>query len=156
MSGPAASKLRSRSRFGFSLVEILVGMLVLALSVTSSLEVLRLSEVKARHSRVDDRVTEVVRENSDYLMYVAYDLLPGDGALLNQGSLYQVYDPTTQTWKNLYNYTITVNVQAPNQASAPEVKNLTFKMSYQVDSYFPNTQLKSETVISDVISRRKP
>ena len=78
-------KLQSRSRGGFSLIETVLGMLVLALSVVGSFEALRLSDLKVRHARIDNRITELLRENSDYVMYVAYDLLPADGAVLSQG-----------------------------------------------------------------------
>ena len=80
---------------GFSLLETIIGMLVLAFSVAGSFEALRLSDLKARHALIDNRITELLRENSDYVMYVAYDLLPEDGAVLSQGSLYQFYDSIT-------------------------------------------------------------
>src|SRR5580692_11143983 len=107
---------------GFSLIETVVGMLVLALSVVASFEVLRLSDLKIRHARIDNRVTELLREHSDYVMYVAYDLLPADGAVMSQGSLYQLYDSTSKTWKNFDSYTVTANVQASNEGTASEVR----------------------------------
>jgi hypothetical protein len=148
-------KLASRSRTGFSLVETVVGMLVLALSVVASFEALRLSDLKIRHARIDNRVTELLREHSDYVMYVAYDLLPADGAVMSQGSLYQLYDSTSQTWKNFDSYTVTVNVQASNEGTASEVRNITLNMTYQVDGDSPSSQLKTQTIRSDAISRRK-
>src|SRR5437868_3708896 len=56
-------KLQRRTAIGFSLMETLVGMLVMALSVAGSFEALRLSDLKARHSRVDNRITELLRAN---------------------------------------------------------------------------------------------
>ena len=128
---------RTRSRItGFSLIETIVGMLILALSVVGSFEALRLSDLKARHARIDNRITELLRENSDYVMYVAYDLLPADGAVLSQGSLYQLYDSTSQSWKSFYSYTVTANVQTSNQGTASEIRNITLSMTYQVDGEF--------------------
>jgi hypothetical protein len=49
-------------------METILGMLVLALSVVGSFEALRLSDLQARRSRIDHRVTELLRENSDYVM----------------------------------------------------------------------------------------
>ena len=89
-------KLQRRSRMGFSLVETIVGMLILALSVVGSFEALRLSDLKARHALIDNRITELLRESTDYVMYVAYDLLPPDGTVLSQGNLYRFYDSTAQ------------------------------------------------------------
>jgi hypothetical protein len=136
-------------------METIVGMLILALSVVGSFEALRLSDLKARHSHIDDRITELLRENSDYVMYVAYDLLPTDGAVLSQGSLYQLYDSTARTWKKFYSYTVTANVQALNQGTALEIRNITLNMTYQVDGDSPSSPLKSQTIVSDVINRRK-
>ncbi len=119
---------------GFSLMETIVGMLVLALSVVGSFEALRLSDLKARHALIDNRITELLRESSDYVMYVAYDLLPADGTVLNQGSLYRFYDSTSQTWKSFYLYCIvTANVQTLNEGTASEVRNITLRLTYQVD-----------------------
>jgi prepilin-type N-terminal cleavage/methylation domain-containing protein len=149
-------KVPSRSRTGFSLIETLVGMLILALSVVGSFEALRLSDLKIRHARIDNRITELLREHSDYVMYVAYDLLPADGAVLSQGSLYQLYDSTSQSWKSFDSYTVTANVQALNLGTASEIRNITLNMIYQVDGDSPSAQLKTQTIRSDAISRRKP
>ena len=56
----------------------------MAFSVVGCVEALRLADLKARHSRVDSRLTELIQENSDlaFLCYVAYDLLPQDGGIL--------------------------------------------------------------------------
>src|ERR1700732_3963888 len=104
-------RLQNRSRMGFSLIETILGTLVLGLSVLGSFKALRLSDLKVRHARIDNRITELLREQSDYVMYLAYDLLPEDGAVLSQGNLYQVYDSTSRSWKSFYGYTITAKVQ---------------------------------------------
>jgi hypothetical protein len=156
MNGQTARKMQSRSCIrGFSLVETIVGMLVLALSVVGSFEALRLSDLKARHSRIDNRITELLRENGDYVMYVAYDLLPADGVVLSQGSLYQLYDSTSQSLKSYYRYTIIANVQTANQGTAFEIRHITLSMIYQADGESPSSPLKSQTIVSDAISRRK-
>src|ERR1700692_1925088 len=103
-------KLPRRSLMGFSLIETIVGMLVLALSVVGSFEALRLSDLKARHARIENRIAELLREQADHLMYVAYDLLPADGAVLSEGSLYQIYDAPSRSWNNFYSYTVTAKV----------------------------------------------
>jgi Tfp pilus assembly protein PilV len=140
---------------GFSLIETLIGMLVLALSVVGSFEALRLSDLMARHALIDNRITELLRESSDYVMYVAYDLLPVDGTVLNQGSLYRFYDSTAQIWQSFYSYTVTANVSALNEGTASEVRNITLRLTYQVDNRPPSSQPDSRTIFSDAISRRK-
>jgi hypothetical protein len=146
---------KRRRHIGFSLMETVAGMLVLVLSVVGSFEALRLSDLKVRHSQIDNRITELLRENSDYLMYVAYDLLPTDGAVLSQGNLYQVYDTVSKTWKSFYSYVITAHVQVLNEGTASESRNITLNMTYQVDGVPANAQLQSQTIVSDAITRRK-
>jgi hypothetical protein len=149
-------RLQSRSCVGFSLVETVVGTLVLGLSVVGSFEALRLSDLKVRHARIDNRITELLREQSDYVLYVAYDLLPEDGAILSQGNLYQLYDSTAGSWKNFYGYTITANVQTLGEGTASEIRNITLNLTYQIDGDTSSLPLRSQTIVSDAISRRKP
>ncbi len=148
-------RLQNRSRMGFSLIETILGTLVLGLSVVGSFEALRLSDLKARHARIDNRITELLREQSDYVLYVAYDLLPEDGAILSQGNLYQLYDSTSGSWKSFYDYTITANVQTLSKGTPSEIRNITLNLTYQIDGDSPSVPLKSQTIFSDAISRHK-
>jgi hypothetical protein len=148
-------RLQNRSRMGFSLIETILGTLVLGLSVVGSFEALRLTDLKARHARIDNRITELLREQSDYVLYVAYDLLPENGAILSQGNLYQLYDSTAGSWKNFYGYTITANVQTLGEGTPLEIKNITLNLTYQIDGDSPPVSLKSQTIFSDAISRHK-
>ena len=148
-------RLLNRSRVGFSLIETILGTLVLGLSVVGSFEALRLSDLKARQARIDNRITELLREQSDYVLYVAYDLLPEDGAILSQGSLYQLYDSTSGSWKNFYDYTIAANVQTLSEGTPSEIRNITLNLTYQIDGDSLSVPLKSQTIFSDAISRHK-
>ena len=148
-------RLQNRWRKGFSLIETILGTLVLGLSVVGSFEALRLSDLKARQARIDNRITELLREQSDYVLYVAYDLLPEDGAILSQGNLYQLYDSTSGSWKSFYDYTITANVQTLSKGTPSEIRNITLNLTYQIDGDSPSVPLKSQTIFSDAISRHK-
>jgi hypothetical protein len=148
-------RLQNRWRKGFSLIETILGTLVLGLSVVGSFEALRLSDLKARHARIDNRISELLREQNDYVLYVAYDLLPEDGAILSQGNLYQLYDSTSGSWKGFYDYTITANVQTQSEGTPSEIRNITLNLTYQIDGDSPSVPLKSETIFSDAISRHK-
>ena len=147
--------LKRRSQAGFGLLEALLGIMVMALSVVGSWEALRLADLKARHSSVDSRITELTRENCDYVLYVAYDLLPQDGGILSQGSLYQDYNATSHSWQSFYNYTVTAQVQILNQGTSSELKDITLNTTYQVEDDTPASPLKSRTIVSHVITRRK-
>jgi hypothetical protein len=148
-------RLQNRSQMGFSLIETILGTLVLGLSVVGSFEALRLTDLKARHARIDNRITELLREQCDYVLYVAYDLLPADGAILSQGNLYQLYDSTSGNWKSFYDYTITANVQTLSEGTPSEIRNITLNLTYQIDGDSPGVPLKAQTIFSDAISRHK-
>jgi hypothetical protein len=85
----------------------------------------------------------------------SYYLLPPDGTVLSQGNLYRFYDSTSHTWKSFYSYTVTANVLALNEGTASEIRNITLRLTYQVEGRPPASQLNSQTIFSDAISRRK-
>ena len=147
--------IRRKRLAGFALIDPLVGVLAVAVVIVGALNFWRLAEYKCDRARIDARVSQILRESTDYLTYTAYDLLPADGAVLSQGSLYQLYDSASQSWKSFDNYTVTANVQASNQGTASEVRSITLNMTYQVDGDSSFSQLKTQTIRSDAISRRK-
>ena len=70
---------RNRQLGGFALLDPLVGILVFASVMVGAINLWRLAEYKCARARIDARVAQILRENTDYVTYVAYDLLPGDG-----------------------------------------------------------------------------
>jgi Tfp pilus assembly protein PilV len=118
---------------GMSLLETLVAMLVLAISMSGSLELLRLTDASARHACMDNRITELLREYSDFVLYVAYDQLPTDGAVLGEGNLYQIYDIKSKTAKGRYSYSVTANVSTFNPGTLSEYKEINLLMDYETD-----------------------
>ncbi len=144
-----------RAHNGFSLVETLLGIAILAISVAGSFEVLRMSDLQAKHTAVDNRVSELLREYSDYVMYLDYKRLPGDGDTLGQGYLYQVYDPVSKTSKGFYRYLVTVNVQTYETGMPGEYKNITISMNCQSDGHAYSEQIIMQTIVSNGITRSK-
>jgi hypothetical protein len=147
--------LTCRSHAGFSLVETIIGVPLLAFSVAGSFELLRLSDLQAKHASLDNRITELLREFSDYVLYLDYNRLPNNGACLGQGYLYQVYDSVSKTSRGFYHYLITVNVQTCNSGTAGEYKNITVGMNCQADDHAFSDQLVTQTIVSDAITRSK-
>jgi prepilin-type N-terminal cleavage/methylation domain-containing protein len=147
--------LRCRAHAGFSLVETIIGIAVLAICVAGSFEMLRLADLQAKHTSVDNRIAELLREYSDYVLYLDYNRLPNDGDNLGDGYLYQVNDPVSKTSKGFYYYLITANVQTYNPGTAEEYKNITVTMNCQADDYAFSAQLITQTISSDAITRSK-
>ena len=147
--------LSCRAFAGFSLIETVLGITVLAVSVAGSFEMLRLADLQAKHAAVDSRIAELLREYSDYVLYLDYHRLPNDGDKLGQGYLYQVYDPVSKTSKGFYHYLITANVQIYNSGTAGEYKNITVSLNYQADDHAFSDQLINQTIVSDGLTRSK-
>jgi len=147
--------LRCRGQAGFSLAETIIGIAVLAISVMGSFEMLRLADLQAKHTSVDNRIAELLREYSDYVLYLDYNRLPNDGDNLGEGYLYQVYDPVSKVSKGFYHYLITLNVQTYNPGTAGEYKNIAVSMNCQADGHAFSAQLITQTIVSDAITRSK-
>jgi hypothetical protein len=147
--------LRCRAQAGFSLAETIIGIAVLAFSVMGSFETLRLADLQARHTSVDNRIAELLREYNDYVLYLDYNRLPNDGDNLGEGYLYQVYDPVSKASKGFYHYLITINVQTYHSGAAGEYKDITVRMNWQADGHAFSDQLVTQTIVSDAITRSK-
>lgn len=141
---------------GFSLFETLVGIVVLAFSVAGSFEILRLSELKQRHALVDIRVGEILREYTDYLLYISYDLLPSDGAVISSGDLYQVYNQVTGNWTSFYHYQLIAHATLGSPGTSFESKWLSLVLSYQSDAPHGNQSSQNQTISTDAVQRFKP
>jgi type II secretory pathway pseudopilin PulG len=149
------TRLTCSSHAGFSLVETIISIALLAFSVAGSFELLRLSDLQAKHTSVDNRITELLREYSDYVLCLDYNRLPNDGESLGQGYLYEVYDSASKTSRGFYHYLITVNVQTYNSGTTGEYKNITVSMNCQADEHAYSDQLVTQTIESDAITRSK-
>src|SRR3974390_1586492 len=92
---------RVRQVRGFALLDPLIGILVFATVMLGAINFWRLAEYKCARARIDARVSQILRENTDYVTYVAYDLLPADGAELRSGFLLHPLDPNTGRYKDI-------------------------------------------------------
>ena len=137
-------------------METLVAMVVLATSVSGSFELLRLADLSARHTAVDNRITELIREYNDFVLYVAYDQLPEDGDVLGQGNLYQIYDEISKTTSGFYQFNVTASVETFNRGTPTEYKEITLTINYQADKIAFSPQPVSRKIVCDAITRPKP
>jgi hypothetical protein len=88
--------IRRNPRAAFALIDPLIGLLAVATVMVGALNFWRLAEYKCDKARIDARVTQILRESSDYAAYLSYDRLPADGAQLRSGFLLHPLDPTAR------------------------------------------------------------
>jgi hypothetical protein len=137
-------------------MESLAAITVLALAISGSLELLRLADASARHTCMNNRITELLREYSDFVLYVAYDRLPEDGAVLGKGNLYQIYDFKSKTEKSSYGYKVMANVRTFNPSTLSEYKEIRLSMDYEADENGYSSQLVDQKIDCEPITRLKP
>jgi hypothetical protein len=148
---------QARRNRGFSLVEALVGVLFCAVFMVGAIELWRLAEYKSTKARIDARVTQILREASDFVAYVPYDLVPADGSQLRSGFLLQPLDPATGRYKNIYPFNVTVAVTTVNVGTPGESKQIVLTLTYKTRSD-PQQQSQDnpqETIRTDALHRVK-
>jgi hypothetical protein len=121
---------RSRQVGGFALLDPLIGMLVFATVMVGAINFWRLAEYKCARARIDARLSQILRENTDYVTYVAYDLLPADGVQLRSGFLLHPLDPNTGRYKDIYPFSVTAAVTTTADGTAVETKQVILTLAY--------------------------
>jgi hypothetical protein len=115
---------------GFALLDPLVAILVFATVMVGAINLWRLVEYKCARARIDARVSQILRENTDYITYVAYDLLPADGALLRSGFLLHPLDPNTGRYKDIYHFSVMAAVTTTGGGTPVEAKQIILTLAY--------------------------
>ena len=133
-SGSIDSLTKRSQPGGFALLDPLVGILVFALVMVGAINLWRLAEYKCAHARIDARVSQILRESADYITYVAYDLLPADGAQLRSGFLLHPIDPGTGRQNDIYPFTVTAAVTTTGGSTPAEAKQIVLTLSYNTAS----------------------
>lgn len=147
--------IRSNPRAGFALIDPLIGLLAVATVMVGVLNFWRLAEYKADKARIDARVTQILRESSDYVAYVPYDLLPADGAQLRSGFLLHPLDPTTGTFNQIYPFSVTVAVTTTKAGTLAEVKEIVLTLTYNTNPQPASADSSQETIRNNALTRVK-
>ena len=121
---------RSRQVGGFALLDPLIGILVFATVMVGAINFWRLAEYKCARARIDARISQILRENTDYVTYVAYDLLPADGAELRSAFLLHPLDPNTGRYKDIYPFSVTAAVTTTGSSTPVETKQIILTLAY--------------------------
>jgi hypothetical protein len=148
-------KRRSRQAAGFIMLDPLVAILVFASVMVGALNFWRLVEYKCARARIDARVSQILRENTDYITYVAYDLLPADGAQLRSGFLLHPLDPNTGRYQDIYPFRVTAAVTTTGSDTPAEAKQIILTLAYNTtpDPQAPDNPL--QMIRTNALSRVK-
>jgi hypothetical protein len=152
MARPIIQRRRSA---GFALIDPLIGILAVATVTVGVINFWRLAEYKSAKARIDARVSQILRESSDYVAYVPYDLLPADGAQLRSGFLLHPLDPTTGTFNQIYPFSVTAAVTTTNTGTAAEVKEIVLTLTYNTNPQPVSTDSSQETIRNNALTRVK-
>ena len=142
-------------RAGFALIDPLIGLLAVAAVMVGVLNFWRLAEYKCDKARIDARVTQILRESSDYTAYLPYDRLPSDGAQLRSGYLLHPLDPVTGTYKQIYPFSVTVAVTTTNDGTIAEAKAIVLTLTYNTNPEPVSTGSSQETIRTNAFTRVK-
>lgn len=140
---------------GFALIEPLIGILAIATVMVGVINFWRLAEYKCDKARIDTRVSQILRESSDYVAYVPYDLLPADGAQLRSGFLLHPLDPGTGAYKEIYPFSVIATVTTTNAGTPTEGKQIVLTLTYNTSPEPASRESIQETIRTNALNRVK-
>jgi hypothetical protein len=140
---------------GFALIDPLVGVLAFAVLIVGALNFWRLAEYKCDRARIDARVSQILREGTDYLTYAAYDLLPADGTAFRSGFLLHPLDPATGTYKAIYPFSVSAAITTTNAGTPAEQKQIVLTLTYNTNPEPAATGTPQETIRTNALTRSK-
>jgi hypothetical protein len=147
--------IRRKRLAGFALIDPLVGVLAFAAIIVGALNFWRLAEYKCDRARIDARVSQILRESTDYLTYAAYDLLPADGAEFRTGFLLHPLDPATGAYKAIYPFSVIAAITTTNAGTAAEQKQIVLTLTYNTNPEPVATDSPQETIRTNALTRVK-
>ena len=147
--------IRRKGRAGFSLIDPLVGVLAFAVVILGALNFWRLAEYKCDRAIIDARVSQILRESTDYLTYAAYDLLPADGAEFRTGFLLHPLDPATGTYKAIFPFSVVAAITTTDPGTPAEQKQIVLTLTYNTNPEPAATGTPQETIRTNALTRAK-
>jgi hypothetical protein len=147
--------IRRNRRAGFALIDPLIGLLAVSSLMVGVINFWRLAEYKCEKARIDARVTQILRESSDYVAYVPYDLLPEDRSQFRSGFLLHPLDPGTGTYNEIYAFSVIVNVTTTNAGTPAEGKAIVLTLIYNTNPEPVSTYSPQETIRTNAVTRVK-
>jgi hypothetical protein len=152
MARPIIHRRRSA---GFALIDPLIGILAVATVMIGVINFWRLAEYKSAKARMDARVSQILRESSDYVAYVPYDLLPADGAQLRSGFLLHPLDPSTGAYKEIYSFSVIAAVTTTNAGTPAEGKQIVLTLTYNSTPEPASADSPQQTIRTNALNRVK-
>jgi hypothetical protein len=147
--------IRRKRRAGFALIDPLVGVLAFAVVIVGALNFWRLAEYKCDRARIDARVSQILRESTDYLNYAAYDLLPADGVPFRTGFLLHPLDPATGTYKAIFPFSVSAAITTTDPGTPGEQKQIVLTLTYNTNPEPAATGTPQQTIRTNALTRAK-
>ena len=147
--------IRRKRHAGFALIDPLVGVLAFAVVIVGALNFWRLAEYKCDRARIDARVSQILRESTDYLTYAAYDLLPADGAQFRTGFLLHPLDPATGTYKDVFPFSVAAAITTTDPGTPLEQKQIVLTLTYNTNPEPADTGTPQEIIRTNALIRAK-
>jgi len=121
---------RAKSNEGLTLIEVLVGGLALSILLAGLTAAWRVLEYQLLITRLQDRVSRVVRQANDWMLYAPYDALPSDGAQLLSGYLFEPFDQQSQSFRHNLPYSFSAAVAVNNPGTSNESRQIQLTLNY--------------------------
>jgi hypothetical protein len=147
--------IRRNRLAGFALIDPLVGVLAVAIVTVGAFNFWRLAEYKCDKARIDARVSQILRESTDYVTYAAYDLLPADGTKFRTGFLLHPRDPASGAYKAIYPFSVIAAITTTNAGTPAEQKQIVITLTYNTNPEPAATESPQETIRTNALTRVK-
>jgi hypothetical protein len=121
-----------RNELGLTLIEVLAGGFALSVILAGLTAAWHVLDYQLMITRLQDRVSRVVRQANDWTLYAPYDTLPSNGAQLLSGYLFQPFDQQTQTYQQELPYSFTASVAVNNPGTISESKEIQLTLNYSL------------------------
>jgi hypothetical protein len=123
-------KLKDKNELGLTLIEVLAGGLALSILLAGLTAAWRVLEYQLMITRLQDRVSRVVRQANDFVLYAPYDALPSSGAQLLSGYLFEPFDQQSQSFLHELPYSFSAAVTLNNPGTINETKQIQLTLNY--------------------------
>jgi hypothetical protein len=124
------NKRRWRAISGLTLIEVLASGLVISILFAGLTAAWRIMDYQFFITRLQDRISRVVRQANDWTLYCPYDALPSDRAQILPGYLYEPFDQHTNTFRQELPYSFSASVTVNNPGTSTETTQIQLTLNY--------------------------
>ena len=137
MASPTPCKTLKPSQFrgGFTLTELLVGVMIIVYGLTAAASLFRSTEYTAIKARIEGRVAALVQYHTERMLYIPYSSLAASastGVLMESGHLH--HPSGKNGYAKLYPYTVTTTLSMAGASTRNERISISTVIRWQEPS----------------------